>query len=108
MKRSLLLLLLPWLLIGCSAAEKQPSSSSTLAAFSNGGAGYAQPGNSRSNQRSAIRILPDEPMAVSHEQVLQAYERFLSSSDDADIKVRVRQRMAALKLQQQELQQDGL
>ncbi|QQD21547.1 tetratricopeptide repeat protein [Oceanospirillaceae bacterium ASx5O] len=103
MNKSLLLLLLPLWLLGCSAAEKQPSSARPAAAFSNGQSGYAA-----SNSAPAIRIRPDEAMAVSHAQVLQAYERFLSISDDAEVRVRVHQRMAALKLQQQELQQDGL
>jgi len=103
MNKSLLLLLLPLCLLGCSAAEKQPSSARPAAAFSNGQSGYAA-----SNSAPAIRIRPDEAMAVSHAQVLQAYERFLSISDDAEVRVRVHQRMAALKLQQQELQQDGL
>lgn len=99
MNRLLLLgLLLPLWLQGCSSAEIQPASSRQTQAFS-----AAQPGSSQ-----ALRILPDAPIEVTHAQVLQAYERFLSSSDDAEVKVRVRQRMAALKLQQQELQQDGL
>lgn len=50
-----------------------------------------------------LKILPNANINVDHQQVLTQYQEFLDVADDAELRVRVLHRMAALKLQQQEL-----
>lgn len=50
-----------------------------------------------------IKILPNTDIAVDHQEVLMRYQQYLDVGEDAELRVRVAHRMAALKLQQQEL-----
>lgn len=51
-----------------------------------------------------LNILANADIDVDHQQVLAQYQKYLAVSEDAEMRVRVLHRMAALKLQEQELQ----
>lgn len=53
-----------------------------------------------------VRVIPNASVDVTHEQVRQHYQRFLEVSDDSEMRIRTTYRMAALKLQAEELALD--
>lgn len=55
-------------------------------------------------ERQPIKIIENSDIEASHSEVLARYQHYLElQDDDAEMRVRVAHRMAALKLQQQEL-----
>lgn len=50
-----------------------------------------------------LKVLNNQPVNVSHADVLEQYQKYLAVAEDPELRVRVLHRMAALKLQQQEL-----
>lgn len=54
-------------------------------------------------ERGPIRILESAPITVDHQQVIHHYEQYLAIATDPEVKVRVAQRIATLKLQADEM-----
>lgn len=54
-----------------------------------------------------IRVKSNENIDVTHEQVQERYQRFLEVSNDSEMRIRTTHRMAALKLQAEELALDN-
>src|SRR5690554_7634228 len=87
--RYLLILSLAVTLSACSLFQKEPDN--TLGAL----------------PYKPLRILPDEPIDVTHEDVQERYQRYLEVGEDSELRIRTRHRMAALKLQAEELALDS-
>lgn len=54
-----------------------------------------------------VRIIPNETLDVTHEQVQARYTSYLDVSEDSEMRIRTTHRMAALSLQAQELSLDS-
>lgn len=91
MIRYLTCISLAFSLVACSTFSGQSTSSSRLGQIEN----------------KPVRVLPNEPIDVTHEQVQERYLRFLAVSKDSEMRIRVTHRMAALKLQAEELALDN-
>lgn len=50
-----------------------------------------------------LKILPNEPFDVTHQDVIRHYENYLAIATDAEMRVRVSHRIAALKLQAEDM-----
>lgn len=55
----------------------------------------------------SVRVKSNENIEVTHEQVQERYQRYLDVSEDSEMRIRTTHRMAALKLQAEELALDS-
>lgn len=53
-----------------------------------------------------VKLVPNEPFDVSHEEVIKRYRRYLEVSRDSEMRVRTSHRVASLKLQADEIAWD--
>lgn len=56
-------------------------------------------------ERGPIRIIENAPLSVDHQQVIDRYQQYLDIATDTEVKIRVAQRIATLKLQADEVAQ---
>src|SRR5690554_7211825 len=84
--RYLLILSLAVTLSACSLFQKEPDN--TLGAL----------------PYKPVRILPDEPIDVTHEDVQERYQRYLEVGEDSELRIRTRHRMARSEEHTSELQ----
>ena len=80
------LLLISLLLTGCSLLGNERPTESTLEGI----------------PPLKVRLLSNEPLATSHEQVLKKYQAYLDVAEEPEMRIRVAHRMANLKLQAEE------
>ncbi|WP_420590648.1 tetratricopeptide repeat protein [Bacterioplanoides sp.] len=59
-------------------------------------------------QELKVRLMSNEPLEVTPEEVIDRYQSYLSVSTEAEIRIRVAHRIASLKLQAEELEMDRL
>lgn len=55
-----------------------------------------------------VRLMSNEPLDVTPEEVIERYQSYLAVSTEAEIRIRVAHRIASLKLQSEELRMDRL
>ena len=55
-----------------------------------------------------VRLMTNEPLEVTHEEVIERYQSYLSVSTEAEMRIRVAHRIASLKLQADEVAEERL